>query len=149
MLWDAVEEAIRDHIEAQWALSSYSSIDLLFENDLPERPAPDQYMMITIEGTFAEKGVFGGPGKRLSVEGGIVYFHMFGVAQGGKDAVLKPVIAMASILELQVISTAIKMDGANPPSPVPYGDPGVPQNQPEGNYYRCSGSVPFIVIGAR
>jgi hypothetical protein len=163
LLWDECEAAIRSYIEAQWALSAFAAtIPLAWENETAADSA--SYMIINIEGTYADKTIYGGAGLRSSVEGGVVYFHCFAPAGRGKAAALSPVVAMAGILELQTLSLAIKLEGANPPSPVevPRGsgrrglgddptpaDPLVPPTQPEGQFYRCSGSVPFVLIGAR
>lgn len=147
MNWDDAEAALRSHIEAAWAAGSYASIPLVFENEPVDYGA--NYMAVTIEGTFAEKTIYGSAGKRSSIEGGIVFFHCFVPTGSGKAAATAPVRALTQMLELQSISSVIDMDGGNPPSPADHGDPLTPADQPGGNYYRCSGSVPFIVIGAR
>lgn len=151
MYWDAVESALKSHIETGWAGTAYAAVPLVFENDPPSDLAAGatSFVAIVIEGTFSEKGVYGGSGKRLSVEGGIVHYHCFVATGSEKATALARAVAMQAILELQVVSTAIKLDGGNPPSPVDYGDPTVPNDQPGGNLYRCSGSVPFIVIASR
>lgn len=147
MLWDAAEAAIQSHIRTQWALGSLAAIPLVFEAERPGQP--DRFMQISIEGTYADKTIYGSTGKRSSVEGGIVYFHAFVPVTGGKAAAVTAVVTMTGILELQAISGGIYLDGGNPPSPVGHGDDLVPNAQPSGNYYRCSGSVPFILVGAR
>lgn len=146
MDWHDAEAAIRAHIEAAWPLSGYAHIGLAWENE-PVGYATD-YMAVIIDATFAEKSIYGSAGKRISVEGGIVFFHCFVSPMVGKRAATGPVVAMTQILELQTIGTSIKLEGGNPPSPVADG-PEVPSEQPAGTYYRCSGSVPFIVLGNR
>lgn len=147
MLWSEAEAAIRAHIEAQWALSAHSTVTLQFEND-PQTRA-DTYVHISVQGFYADKTIYGSAGKRLSIEGGIVFIHAFTPRAVGKALALQLVETMTAALELQSIATGINMDGGNPPSPVDQGDSLVPQTQPGGNYYRCSGSVPFVVIGSR
>jgi hypothetical protein len=56
---------------------------------------------------------------------------------------------MTAALELQLVSTSIYLEGGNPPSPAEAADVNIPGIQPGGVYYRVSGSVPFIVTGAR
>jgi len=147
MLWDEAEAALRAHIETQWALGAYAAIPLAFENEI--EPAAANYMLVNIEGTHVDKSIYGGAGERFSVEGGIVFFHCFVASGGGKQAALAPVVVMTGILELQTLAGAIKLEGGNPPTPVEHADPLVPSAQPSGNYYRCSGSVPFVLIGTR
>ena len=147
MDWDDAEAAIRAHIETQWALGSYTAIPLVFENE--DAPQSGSYMAVNIEGTFADKSIYGSSGKRASVEGGIVFFHAFVPPGTGKGQATGPVVALTQILELQTIGTGINLEGGNPPSPIDHGDSLEPNQQPGGMYYRCSGSVPFIVIGNR
>lgn len=151
MYWDAVEAALKTHIETAWAATAYSAVPLVFENDPPSNltAGATSLVAVVIEGSFTEKGVYGGSGKRLSVEGGIVHYHCFVATGGEKATALARAVAMQAALELQVVSSVIKLDGGNPPSPVDFGDPTVPNDQPGGNLYRCSGSVPFIVISSR
>ena len=146
MNWLEAETAIRSHIETQWALSAYSSISLVWENE--EEIMNNNYMMIEIEGIFSEKTIYGSVGKRSSVEFGIVFFHCFVPINSGKSAAVGPVVAMNSILELQSIESYIDLEGSNPPSSAQSGSDATMQKQPGGNYYRCSGSVPFIVRSA-
>lgn len=147
MNWDAAEAAIKLHIEAAWAMGSYASIPLVFEN---EQAADSQsYMAIVIDGSYADKGRYGSVGKRYSIEGGIVFFHCFVPSGWGKAAASAPVRALTQMIELQSISSVIDMDGGTPPSPTDYGDLLTPAAQPGGNYYRCSGSVPFVIRGTR
>lgn len=146
MNWDAAEAAIKSHIETNWAAGAHAAIPLVFENE--NASYGTSYMLVNIEGIFAEKGIYGSVGKRSSVEGGIVFFHCYVAAGSGKAAATAPVRALTQMLELQVISSVIDMDGGNPPSPADQGDPMVPADQPGGNYFRCSGSVPFIVRSA-
>lgn len=146
MDWHDAEAAIRAHVEAQWALSDHAAMPLVWENE--QAAYATNYLAVLIEGTYADKTIYGSAGKRVSVEGGIVYFHAFVPIGTTKAAATAPVVAMTTILELQTIASAIRLEGGNPPSPVAEG-PEVPNEQPAGTYYRCSGSVPFIVIGAR
>lgn len=146
MNWLEAETAIRLHIETQWALSSYFNIPLVWENE--EEIINDKYMMIEIEGIFSEKTIYGSVGKRSSVEFGIVFFHCFVPINSGKSAAIGPIISMNSILELQSVESYIDLEGANPPSSAQSGSDAATQKQPGGNYYRCSGSVPFIVRNA-
>lgn len=147
MNWDAAETAIRSHIETQWAAGSYSSIPLVFENERADYSG--KYIAVMVEANFADKGIYGSAGKRLSIEGGLVFFHCFVESGSGKAAAVAPVRALTQMLELQTISGVIDMEGGNPPSPADHGDPLTPNDQPKGMYYRCSGSVPFIVRGTR
>lgn len=145
------ETAIRTYIETQWNLSSYNIIPLVFENE--EENTSESYMAIIIEGTFSDKTIYGSVGKRSSIEAGIVFIHSFSPINSGKSRCTAPIDEMISILELNTISSVIDFEGANPPSPVHYGtnelDRAVPSPQPEGNYYRCSASVPFIIRSVR
>lgn len=150
MLWPDAEAALRAHIETEWAAGSYPTVQLLWEN---ERYKPDgretPFVYISIEGTYASKGIFGGTGKRLSEEGGIVFFTAF-VPQGtGRSLASGLVQAVASILELRIVASAISLEGANPPSPAAAADVNIPGMQPGGVYYRVAGSVPFVIIAAR
>ena len=159
MPWDEVEDALRNHIETQWALSSFSTIQLIFENEIVD--PQEKFIFIDIQGTYADKSVYGSTSGRLHIEGGIVYIHCFAPSGGGKRAAVSPVVAMTAILELQTVANVIKLEGGNPPSPTEQRefDPSLtgsrrttrpdsllPIIQPSGNYYRVSGSVPFIVI---
>lgn len=143
MTWSEAEAAIRTQIETQWALSSYSNLPLAWENE--NSAYSDRYMAVLIEGIFADKTIYGSAGKRMSIEGGIVFFHAFVPTGEGKTEARGAVEAMTGILELQTISDTIKLEGGNPPSPVE-ADVSIVRAQPGGNYYRCSGSVPFILI---
>lgn len=147
MNWPDAEVAIRSLIETEWALTPYAATMPLAwenENDTPE----SQFLFVTIEGTFADKTIYGGPGKRSSVEAGLVFYHAFVPVSTGKSLALNAINTMNGILQLQVVQSAIRIEGANPPSPIEMTpDRDVPRSQPGGMYYRCSGSVPFIVIG--
>ena len=150
MLWDAAETAIRAHVVAQWALGAYATTPLTWEN---ERYHPDgeqsAFVYVSIEGTYADKGIFGGSGKRSSVEAGIVYFSAFVPEGEGRSRATGLVKTMTGILELQLVSTSVYLEGGNPPSPADATDVNIPGVQPGGVYYRVSGSVPFIVTGSR
>lgn len=150
MLWNDAETAIRSQIETQWALSAYASMSLSWDNEV--EPYAERYMAIMIEGIYAEKTIYGSVGKRSSVEAGIVFFHAFTPTGSGKSEAAGAVQTMTGILELRVLSNDVRLEGGNPPSPVEHGseiDRALPGTQPHGNYYRCSGSVPFIVIDTR
>jgi hypothetical protein len=152
MLWDAAEAALESHIRTAWAAGAYPTVPLVFTNnsdDQTEAADAARFVAINIEGVFAEKSIYGGTNKRMSVESGLVYFHVFVEVGIGKATALSMNVALAAMLELQLVSTSIYLAGANPPSPVEYGDQETPNTQPGGNYYRCSGSVPFIVTGTR
>lgn len=150
MLWEAAEAALRSHVETQWALGAYATTQLIWENETyqPDGKETD-FVYLSIEGTYADKGIFGSVGKRASEEGGIVFFSAF-VPQGvGRTRATALVQTMTGILELQRVSTAISLAGGTPPSPADAADVNIPGMQPGGVYYRVSGSVPFIVTGAR
>ncbi len=150
MTWGDVEIALRSHIETQWALGNFTNFELVWENE-PE-PESDRYMGVYIEGTYSEKTIYGSVGKRSGIEAGIVFFHSFIPMGEGKAEAVGSVVAMADILQLKTISQFIDLEGSNPPSPVYSGrdelDRLIPSPQPMGNYYRVSGSVPFIVRSA-
>lgn len=147
MLWTAAETAIRAHIEAAWAQTAYSAIPLVFDNEAAA--AATSFVAIAVEGTWAEKSVYGSSGKRVSIEAGHVYIDAFVEAGTGKSVATGMVDAMVEILELQQLAGGICLEGANPSSSVASGADQVPAGQPQGDYYRCSGSVPFLVIGSR
>lgn len=145
MNWDAAEAAIEVHIRTAWAAGSYASIPLVFENG--QAADSPSYMVVTIDGVDADKGIYGSVGKRYSLEFGLVLFHCFVPSGWGKAAASAPVRALTQMIELQTISAAIDMDGGLPPSPTDYGDLLTPAAQPGGNYYRVSGRVPFLIRG--
>jgi len=150
MNWIDAEAVIRSHIETQWAASAYASMPLEFDNE--NGIYSDRYVFISVEGLYSEKSVYGSVGKRSSVEAGVVFFHAFIPTGSGKSEAIGAVQTMTEILELQTLSGAIKLEGGAPPSPIEYGaefDRGLPRAQPGGAYYRCSGSVPFIVTDSR
>lgn len=147
MNWDDAEAAIRSHIEAHWASSSFTSIPLAWENE--DAAFSQSYMAVQIEGIDAEKWLYGSSGKRTAIESGMVFLHCFVPTGWGKAAASAPVRALTQILELQTISQYIDMEGGMPPSPTDQGDLMTPNNQPGGQYYRCSGAVPFIVRSTR
>ncbi len=151
MNWPDAEAAIVSHIQTQWAASAFAAVDLVFDNENAQ--PPERFMYVSIEGTFSEKTIYGSVGHRSSVEYGIVFYHAFIPRAEGKTTALEMAQTMAEILELQVLDDDIRLDGAAPPSPVEYDtrttDRGLPTAQPDGNYYRCTSSVPFIVIDVR
>lgn len=151
MDWLGAEDAIRARIESQWPLTAFAAMPLTWDNENIDWG--DRYMAVNIEGNFADKTIIGGVGKRSSVEYGMVYFHAFVPSGSGKRAALGAVIAMAEILELQTIDQFVTFEGASPPSPIEPAaarDPALPATgQPGGNFWRCSGSVPFCLVGTR
>jgi hypothetical protein len=136
------EVEIKSYVESQWALSAYSTLPIFWENEEWKRGV-DRFLYVNIEGIFADKTIFGGSGKRMSIESGIVFFHSFVEKGAGKQIALLPVVALTQILEIKSIASVIDMDGGAPPSPVD--EDTLVSGRPGGNYYRCSGSVPFIV----
>jgi len=149
MTWQTVEDTLRSFIDTGWASSPYASVPLVYENSLDD--PVETFVFVAIEGTYAEKSVFGGPGKRISLEAGIVFFHAFVPIGTGKTTSIALVETLTNMLELRSVAPGINMDGGNPPTPVEFRmyDRDLPRLQPGGNYYRCSGSVPFIVIDTR
>lgn len=143
--WLQAEAAIRSYIETQWALGAFATTELVWENE----PEPDfpRYIGVYIEGIYADKGLYGSTGKHASIEAGIVFFHSFVPSGEGKNEAVSAVVTMTQILELKTIENVIDFEGGNPPSPATYGrdDQLMPNPQPGGNYYRVSGSVPFII----
>ncbi len=148
MLWDEAEKEIRTFIEIGWAASSFAAIPLVWENQIA--PPESTFIEMTVVSTFAEKSIFGTTGHRISIEHGLVFYHCFVPTGTGKQTALQPVVAMTGILQLQTIGPGtVNFAGANPPSPVERGeaaDAFITSAQPAGVYYRCSGSVPFILI---
>ena len=149
MNWPDAEMVIRSTIETGWALTPYAAdMPLAWENE-PDTPEA-QFVFVTIEGTYVDSTIYGGPGKRSSIEAGLVFFHAFVPISTGKVLALNAIDTLSRMLELQVMQSAIRLDKANPPSPIEMTpDRDLPRSQPGGMYFRCSGSVPFIVIGTR
>lgn len=143
MNWPDAEAAIRTHIETNW-----TGMTLAWENEAAV--SADTFMFVAIEGVYADKTLYGGTGKRTSVQAGIVHFHAFIPLLTGKAVALDAVADMTALLELRVLNDGISFEGGNPPSPVEAGpdDRLVPAAQPGGLWYRCSGSVPFVLIGS-
>lgn len=142
MDWDVAETSIRTHIEAQWALGAHASVKIFFENE-DWIEGTKEFMYVDIQGLTAEKTIFGSVGKRMAVDSGIVYFHAFVEKGIGKTLANRRIVAMSRILELQTIASVIDLEGSNPPSPIE--DDELILGRSGGNYFRCSGSVPFIV----
>ena len=142
MDWDAAESSIKSHIETQWSLSSYASVKLFWENE-DWIEGTKEFMYVDIQGLMAEKTIFGSSGKRMAIDHGIVFFHAFVEKGIGKTLALKRIVALTRILELQSIASVIDLEGGNPPSPIE--DDELVAGKPGGRYFRCSGSVPFIV----
>ncbi len=148
MLWSEAEAAIRSFVETAWAMTAFSSIPLVWENEIS--PPQSTFIVLDIAGVFAEGSIFGTTGKRLSIQRGLVFFHAFVPTGTGKLAALQQVVTMAGLLQLQTIGPGvINFNVANKISPVESGesaDASITAAQPAGVYYRCSGSVPFILI---
>lgn len=142
MNWDVAEGSIRSHIETQWALTAYSGVKLFWENE-NWIEGVSEFMYIDIQGLTSEKTIFGGTGKRMAIDHGIVFIHSFVEKGIGKTLCLRRVVALTQILELQSIASVIDLEGGAPPSPVE--DDELVAGRPGGRYFRCSGSVPFIV----
>jgi hypothetical protein len=150
MNWQSAEAALRSYIDAGWASSPYAAVPLVYENTLDD--PVELFVFVAIEGTYAEKTMFGGPGKRLSLEAGIVFIHAFVPIGTGKVTATALIQQLTDMLELRSIAPGLNTDGGNPPSPTEIGsmsDRGLPTMQPHGNYFRSSGSIPFIVIDSR
>lgn len=151
MLWAEAEAAIRAEIEAQWAVGAFAAMPLVWENEVAA--AAGQYMAVDIEGVASEKSIFGSPGKRSSVQMGIIFFHAFVMAGKGKATALNAVQAMTSILELRAMgpNAEIRLEGGATPSPAEARRDRdwelTNRGQPGGMYFRCSGSVGFVLIG--
>ena len=142
MNFDQAEESIRAYIEAQWALSAYEDVKIFWENE-DWIEGTDTFVYVDIQGVFAEKTIFGSTGKRMSVEHGIVFPHAFTPKGIGKSLARNLVVTLTQILEIKTIAEFIDLEGGAPPSPVE--DDSLINGQPGGNYFRCSGSIPFIV----
>lgn len=150
MLWPAAKAALQSHVETQWAAGAYAFVPLIWENKNFQPPGDmSAFVWLSIEGTYAEKGIFGGVGKRSSVEAGLLLFSAFVEAGTGAEDADGMVSALTTMTELQVISNAIYCEGGNPPSPAESTTVNIPGVQPGGSYYRVGGSVPFIITGAR
>lgn len=151
MDWDDALAAIRTHVETAWSAGALADVPLHWENEAFDGPTPETYVEICVEGIYADKTIYGSVGKRRSIESGIVYIHAFYPTLAGTAGATRAVRLMTQLLELQAIGTdgAIRLDGGDPPTPVQHSTGAVPTGQPEGNYYRVSGAVPFIVIGTR
>jgi hypothetical protein len=147
MTWTQAEVALRAFIDAQWALSGLAAaMPLAYENSNADYG--ERFLVVSIEAVWAEKTLYGSTGNRSSVQGGIVYLHAFVPTGSGKLEAINAVDVLARAIELQTLSSVINLEGANPPSPVDYGDLETPDGLPGGNFYRCSASVPFVVIGS-
>jgi hypothetical protein len=69
MNWTQAETAIRNHVETQWALSSFANIPLVWENeDQNVEDIPEPFVVLNIEGTYNDKTIYGSVGKRSSIE---------------------------------------------------------------------------------
>jgi hypothetical protein len=150
MDWVTAETTLRAYIAAQWASSVYAGVPLVWENTLDDPAAT--FVSATIEGTYTEATIFGGSGKRNVIRAGIIFFHAFTPLGSGKDAAVGMVTTLTNAIELQSVAEGLNTDAGNPPSPVEVRslyDRGIPLQQPGGDFYRCSGSVPFIAIDTR
>lgn len=150
MDWASAEATLVSYVEAQWAASAYASIPLIWENTLDDPAAT--FVSATIEGTYTEATVYGSSGKRCVIRAGVVFFHAFTPVGSGRTTAVAMVDTLVRAIELQSIADGLNTDGGNPPSPVEVRslyDRSLPLPQPQGDYFRCSGSVPFIVIDTR
>jgi hypothetical protein len=149
MDWLSAELALREHVETEWAAGPYAAVPLIWANTLDD--PSDTMVALAIEGIYGEKTLYGSPGKRTSIEAGIIFFHAFVPIGTNTTDCIGMIETMTALLELRSVAPGVNLDGGNPPSPVEFrmSDRGVPSSQPNGNYYRCSGSVPFIVIDVR
>jgi hypothetical protein len=150
MDWATAEATLKSFVDAQWAASTYASVPLIWENGLDDPAAT--FISATIEGTYTETTIFGGPGKRCVIQAGLVFFHAFTPLGSGKTLAVAMVTTLTHAIEIQAIAAGLNTDGGNPPSPIEtrgFYDRGMPVQQPGGDYYRCSGSVPFVVIDTR
>lgn len=150
MTWTQAVAALRQHLEAQWSVSAYAAIPMLWENErYTTDGAGGPFVFVSIEGVFADKTIFGGTGKRSSTEGGLIFFSAFTPIGEGAGRATAMVDTIATALELQNVSNSIYLEGANPASPADSSEVNIPGQQPGGMYYRVYGSVPFIVVSAR
>jgi hypothetical protein len=146
--WSDAVTALRAFIEAQWAtLPQAASMPLAWENETGDYNGT--FLAVSVEGVTADKTIFGSAGKRSSVLVGIVFLNAFVSTGAGVSAAFAAIDALTALLELQIVAGAIRLEGGAPPSPVEYGerDRDLAAAQPGGQYWRCSGSVPFVVIG--
>jgi hypothetical protein len=147
MTWTDAVAALRDFITAQWAGSGLADdMPLAWENESGDYAST--FLAVSIEGVSVEKTVYGSVGMRSSVQIGIVFLNAFVPTGSGTAAAFTAIELLTTLLELQTLGGAIKLEGGAPPSPVAYGqtDRDISGPQPGGQFYRCSGSVPFILI---
>lgn len=148
MDWPTAEATLKAFVEGQWAASAYAGVPIIWENVLDEPAAT--FVFATVEGTYTETTVYGT--RRCVISAGVVFFHAFTPLGSGKTQAVSMVYTLTSAIELQAIAAGLNTDGGNPPTPVESRrdlDRGMPYLQPGGDYFRCSGSVPFIVIDTR
>jgi len=146
--WTDAVAALRAFIEAQWASTGLAdNMPLAFENEAGDYNSA--FLAVSIEGITADKTLYGSVGMRTSVLVGAVFLNAFVPTGSGAGTAFAAIDALTTLLELQTIADAIKTEGGAPPSPVAYGetDRDISNSQPGGQFYRVSGSVPFIVIG--
>lgn len=149
MTWTDAVAALRAFIEAQWAtLPSAASMPLAFENEAGDYNGA--FLAVSIEGVMSEKAIYGSVGKRNSIVYGVVFFNAFVPTGSGVAAAFTAIDGLTQLIELRVLATGILLEGGAPPSPVAYGDidRDIASRQPGGQFYRCSGSVPFQVVSA-
>lgn len=148
MNWTDAVAALRAFIEAQWSGAGMAAtMPLAFENEAGDYNG--SFLAVSIEGVTVQKSLYGSEGMRSAVLFGVVFLNCFVPTGSGTGTAFAAIDALTAMLELRTIGTAIKTDGGAPPSPVAYGDTDrdIASSQPGGQFYRCSGSVPFIVIG--
>jgi hypothetical protein len=147
MTWTDAVAALRTFVEAQWATTGMAAdMPLAFENETADYAG--SFLAISIEGIAADKSLYGSVGMRTGVTFGVVFLHAFVPTGTGVATAFAAIDALTTLLELQTVANAIKTEGGAPPSPIAYSerDRDIATNQPSGQFYRCSGSVPFIVI---
>jgi hypothetical protein len=147
MTWTDAVTALREFITAQWAGTGLADdMPLAWENESGDYASA--FLAVSIEGISAEKTLYGSVGMRSSVQAGIVFLNAFVPTGSGIGTAFAAIDLLTTLLELQTLGVAIKLEGGAPPSPVAYGetDRDINRPQPGGQFYRCSGSVPFIVI---
>lgn len=148
MDWPTAEATLKAFVEAHWAASIYASVPLVWENSLDQ---PSETMIYaTIEGTYTEASIYGD--RRCVISAGLIYFHAFTPLGSGKTQALAMVYTLTTAIELQAVAEGLNTDAGNPPAPIEQrrdADRGMQIQQPGGDYFRCSGSVPFLVIDTR
>ena len=149
MNWAEAEEYITDYIRTQWISCPYgSAVQLIFEGEPTVPVVP--FIVVNITGVSSDKSIWGSAGKRFSLEHGIVFYHAFVESNSGKRFPLDLICKMGDILQMQVLNSSINMQGSFPPYPVTNSGPQdhrVENMKIDGMLLKCSGSVPFTLLG--